>query len=211
MDVTWSFRDARNDQAPPVSLDIQAGQMTALVVGSEGVNRMVLEAVALLSPPDEGVFRLRGVPAGSVDAGVREAYHASLGVVSLQLPLISNLKLIENLYLPYAYHRNTTEAAAFDRAYGILDEFGLSGKFNMLPAYLSNFERRMAMLARASLMDAELLFVSLPFKEVDPRHRAALLGRIEAHHHARPGRTTVLTFIGSDDITNRTFDAVIEA
>jgi ABC-type lipoprotein export system ATPase subunit len=92
-----------------------------------------------------------------------------LGVVSLELPLISNLPVWSNIALIRQYHENTPmeEAKAF--AVGLLRRFGLAGISEKRKSALKTEELFCAMLIRAAMVRDAVVVLDRPFRILPDR------------------------------------------
>lgn len=86
-----------------------------------------------------------------------------LGLVSLDIPLISNLDVWENIALIRQYHSNVPMAKAKRLVLGALDRYGLSSIAHHRNPALSAEERFRVMLLRAASLENATILIDRPF------------------------------------------------
>jgi phospholipid/cholesterol/gamma-HCH transport system ATP-binding protein len=82
----------------------------------------------------------------------------------------TELNVIENLILPVRYDSQTEPEALEERLDAILDLCELQAVANQFPSELSRGMQRRTGLARALMMEPELLFIDSPLVGLDPVH-----------------------------------------
>ena len=87
-----------------------------------------------------------------------------LGLVSLDVPLISNLDVWINIALIRQYHRNLSRKAAEKEVRGYLRRFHLEKIAHKRSPALTNQERFRVMLLRAAMVDDAKIVIDRPFK-----------------------------------------------
>jgi len=87
-----------------------------------------------------------------------------LGVVSIDIPLISNLNVWMNIALIRQYHENQPAPQAADMVKQLLKRFSMESIFNLRNPQLCEEERFCAMLLRALMVPRSVLVVERPFE-----------------------------------------------
>jgi len=191
-DVGFHYSTADQGAAPAlagVDLQIAAGQ-TVAIVGATGAGKSTLvKLIARFYDATSGSITVDGTDIRSFELG---AYRRRLGVVP-QEPHLFIGTVRDNI----AYGRpeaadSEVEAAA--RAVGALDAIaGLSGKFEHQVAErgrnLSAGQRQLISLARAELVDPDILLLDEATAALDPAAESAVLA---ATDRLARGRTTVV-------------------
>jgi ABC-type nitrate/sulfonate/bicarbonate transport system ATPase subunit len=93
----------------------------------------------------------------------------SLGMVSQEVPLISNLDVWINIALIKQYHQNLPKDEAKREIFGYLKRFDLEGIATKRNPALSDEERFRVMLLRAAMVDDAVLVIDRPFKLLPER------------------------------------------
>jgi ABC-type sugar transport system ATPase subunit len=87
-----------------------------------------------------------------------------LGLVSLEVPLISNLPAWSNIALIRQYHENMPQEAAKALAIGILERFGLAGISEKRKPSLKMEEMFCVMIIRATMVRDAVVVLDRPFR-----------------------------------------------
>ena len=88
----------------------------------------------------------------------------NLGLVSLDVPLISNLNVWVNIALIKQYHQNLPDDKAELLVLQYLRGYGLEHIANKRTSALTNKERFFAMLLRAAMVMDSIIVIDRPFK-----------------------------------------------
>lgn len=157
-----------------ISLSIQRGEIFAIAGGNGCGKTTLLREIIGLITPSAGTIRLFGLDSRKLEMGDGHPVHRRFGVMFQQGGLFSSLTLAENVAVPLREH--TTLSA------GLIREI-VAAKIAMVdlppdsamkyPNELSGGMRRRAALARAIVMDPELLFLDEPTAGLDPTVAAA--------------------------------------
>lgn len=155
-----------------VSFDIPRGRTTA-IIGPSGTGKSVLlkHIVGLLSP-DRGHILVR---AGDRDidmatAGEREKYEVRkrFGMLFQDGALFDSLTAGENVAFPLQYHARMTERERRDKAREKLALVELPDVYDRPTSALSGGQRKRVGLARAIVMEPEVVLFDEPNSGLDP-------------------------------------------
>ena len=147
-------RTFRSGDAPlPVlrgaDLDVQAGEIVALVAPSGTGKSTLLHLAGLLEKPDGGRVLIGGRDAGALSDAERTAVRRdSIGFVYQFHHLLGEFTALENVVLPQMI-AGRRRAAAQERARMLLAAFGLGPRARHLPGRLSGGEQQRVAIARA--------------------------------------------------------------
>ena len=146
-----------------------------------GKSDLLLHAAGLMTPA-RGSCRVFGCETDAFGEA-QLADRLRVGFVFADGKLFSQLTLAENVALPLRYQKNLTAAEA-DRAVEILLALLELAPFaDITPANLSANWRRRAALARALILQPELLLLDNPLGGLDGRHRQWLLQFLDQLWH----------------------------
>ncbi|WP_404338707.1 ABC transporter ATP-binding protein [Sphingomonas sp. MMS12-HWE2-04] len=150
-----------------VDLDIQPGEIVALLGPSGSGKSTLLQAVGLLEGGFEGSIRIAGKEAAQLPAGGRtEVRRDSLGFVYQFHHLLPDFSAIENVVLPQMIH-GATRAAADARAEQLLGALGLAQRLSHRPNQLSGGEQQRVAVARALANRPALVLADEPTGNLD--------------------------------------------
>ena len=196
--------DGREAGIRDVSLGADAGEMV-VVRGPSGCGKStLLLALGGMLRPDSGRVMLGGVDVYAASAGERGRLRATtVGFVFQMFHLVPYLPVRGNVLagLP----RVTREGEA--RADALLEELGLAGRRDALPATLSAGERQRTALARALAKAPKLLLADEPTGNLDPANARIVFERMDQFR--REGGAVLVVTHGTDaaPFATRTWEA----
>jgi tungstate transport system ATP-binding protein len=167
------------------SLEIQRGQ-TLAIVGPNGAGKSTLLLVlARLIKPARGQITFNGSPIAHMDD---LEYRRKISFV-FQDPLLMDMSVEKNIALGLKF-RGTNKEEIHTRVIKWSKAMGVDALLGRRASQLSGGEAQRVSLARAFVLDPELLLMDEPFSAVDPQTRGQLmkdLSELLAHEH----RTTI--------------------
>jgi lipoprotein-releasing system ATP-binding protein len=150
-----------------VDLDVQPGEIVALLGPSGSGKSTLLQAVGLLEGGFEGSIRIAGKEASQLDnAGRTEVRRDSLGFVYQFHHLLPDFDALENVVLPQMI-RGATRAEADTRAEQLLTALGLGQRLTHRPNQLSGGEQQRVAVARALANRPALVLADEPTGNLD--------------------------------------------
>lgn len=152
-----------------ISLSVRRGEVFAIAGGNGcGKSTLLREIVGLLRP-SSGSIRLFGIDSRQLEEYDGRSIHRRFGVMFQQGGLFSSLTLAENVAVPLREHTSLSPRLIHDIVVSKIAMVGLPpDSATKFPNELSGGMRRRAALARAIVMDPELVFLDEPTAGLDP-------------------------------------------
>jgi phospholipid/cholesterol/gamma-HCH transport system ATP-binding protein len=146
-----------------ISFQVERGKVFAVLGGSGSGKSTLLRYLIGLEQPQAGSIHLDGVGEPHLYDGV-----PPFGVLFQSGALFSSMTLAENLALPLTRWTSIRGATARELIQAKLDLVGLGGFADHLPGEISGGMKKRAGIARALMLEADLLFFDEPSAGLDP-------------------------------------------
>tara|TARA_B100000686_G_scaffold353545_1_gene459604 strand:- start:1572 stop:2321 length:750 start_codon:yes stop_codon:yes gene_type:complete len=151
-----------------ITLRVEQGAI-AVIVGPSGCGKSTLLKTAIgLKEASTGTIRVLGTDLCSVEEEDQNTIKRRIGVMFQYGALLNSLTVGENVALPLEMHTNLESALIRDIVRTRLHLVGIDATIDMHPAELSGGMRKRAALARAMVLDPDILFCDEPGAGLDP-------------------------------------------
>jgi len=153
-----------------LSLTVQRGEIVAIVGGSGAGKTTLLRSILMLLKPTAGEIKVFGKNVWNCSEREAQSIRHRWGVMFQSSALFSSLCVLENVMFPVNEVVNISDSMQREIALlkislaGLVPEDGV--KF---PAELSGGMKKRAALARAIVLDPELVFLDEPTSGLDPK------------------------------------------
>jgi phospholipid/cholesterol/gamma-HCH transport system ATP-binding protein len=151
-----------------IDLAIGRGEIVALLGGSGSGKSTLLRTIVGLLPPLAGEVVLFGEPMYALSADDRDRLLRRTGTAFQQDALFGSMTVEDNIALPLRELTKLPGAVIREMVRNRLALVGLAGCQRRMPNTLSGGQRKRAALARASILDPELVMCDEPSAGLDP-------------------------------------------
>ena len=151
-----------------VSLTIPAGEI-CVMLGPSGTGKSVLlKTIIGLLKPDNGSVVIKGTDIASCPEKELYEIRKLFGVLFQDGAMFGSMNLYDNIAFPLREHTKKSEKEVRDVVMEKLDLVGLLGTEDKLPGEISGGMRKRAGLARALVLDPEIVLFDEPDSGLDP-------------------------------------------
>lgn len=151
-----------------VTLDVEKGEIMAVIGGSGAGKSVLLKHVAALMRPDRGSVRVDGITVPDLRGRELERYRARLGFLFQGGALFDSMTVYENIAFPLREKTKLQEKKIRDKVYEMLGHVGMHDEGDKFPAELSGGMKKRAALARALITSPEIMLFDEPTTGLDP-------------------------------------------
>jgi len=188
-----------NEVLKGVDLDIDAGDFVAIVGRSGSGKTTLLNVVGALDSDYEGTIEVDGKKLGKLsDAAISDYRNQNIGFIFQSFYLLEHMSCVENVALPASFARGDeimSREAALARARAVMDQVGLSEKYDALPNTLSGGQKQRVAIARALFNKPQLMICDEPTGNLDVTTAKSI---IELFRELNEGQGITLVIVTHD-------------
>ena len=168
--VTFAYPGAKGDRVilKDLSLSVPRGKVTALMGASGGGKTTVLRLIGGQQKASTGKVLLDGQDVGGMAQTALYAARRRMGMLFQFGALFTDLSVFDNVAFPLREHTDLSPELIRDIVLMKLDAVGLRGARELMPSEISGGMARRVALARAIVLDPELIMYDEPFAGLDP-------------------------------------------
>ncbi len=167
-----------------LNLSVRRGRITAIMGPSGTGKTTLLRLITAGAYRDSGIITVWGRDVSTLRSREIYAMRTRMGMLFQNGALLTDLDVFENVAFPLREHTKLTEPLIRDIVLTKLQAVGLRGAADLMPAELSGGMARRVALARAIVMDPELLLYDEPFVGLDPIALGVILRLIQKMNEA---------------------------
>jgi phospholipid/cholesterol/gamma-HCH transport system ATP-binding protein len=158
-----------------LDMDIARGRVTA-VMGPSGTGKTtLLRLITGQVRADSGTIEVAGEDMRTLKRDDLYVLRRRMGMLFQNGALLTDLSVFENVAFPLREHTDLPERLIRQLVLTKLQAVGLRGAAELMPAELSGGMSRRVALARAIVMDPEILIYDEPFVGLDPISMGVIL------------------------------------
>jgi phospholipid/cholesterol/gamma-HCH transport system ATP-binding protein len=151
-----------------INFEVPSGETLVILGGSGSGKSTLLRTLVGLELPSGGEIWIRGKNFAAMSDAERDGLRKKMGMSFQSGALFGSMTVGENVALPLREHTSLDDSTIEIMIRLKLDQVGLSGFEDYMPAQLSGGMKKRAAIARALAMDPEILFFDEPSAGLDP-------------------------------------------
>lgn len=151
-----------------VSFDLYANEVVSIIGGSGSGKSVFLRALIGLEKPDRGQIFYKGHDVTHLNEEQWYEIRKNVAYVFQGGALFDSLTVEENLFYPLEAHTGLSTKEKKSRVDQTLEGFGLGGTQKLMPSDLSGGMQKRVGLARAIILDPEIILYDEPTAGLDP-------------------------------------------
>lgn len=176
-----------------VNLDINRGDMLAIVGASGAGKSTLLHLLGTLDRPTNGTVLYEGQDLFRLPEEALAAFrNRRIGFVFQFHHLLPEFTALENTYLPALIQKRTT-AQAREKAEAVLAEVGLAHRLHHKPGELSGGEQQRVAMARALAQSPDLILADEPTGNLDTHTGEAIFALLRDLNQKRGTAFVIVT------------------
>lgn len=150
-----------------ISFEVKDHSATVFIGASGSGKSTLLRCINLLEQIDDGVMELDGEEISAVDVDPDQV-RRRLGMVFQSFNLFPHKSVIQNITLAPIQVHGISKEAAYQKAFELLDRFGLREKADQYPDRLSGGQQQRVAIIRSLACDPRLLLLDEITSALDP-------------------------------------------
>ncbi len=178
---------------------------TTVIIGPSGCGKStLLKVAAALIPVDSGDIFVDDKNLRKMNTARLLEFRKTSSFVFQDAALWANQSVYQNMSLPLRLHYPEMDKKSHDdKIMEMLDLVGYTDSIHLIPAALSNGERKMVSLARALIISPGLIYLDNPLVLVDPSVAKKMRKLILDLHNTE---ATIIANFSSPDLVNKMAD-----
>ncbi|MDH3748807.1 MAG: ABC transporter ATP-binding protein [Gammaproteobacteria bacterium] len=184
-----------------LNICIQRGEVTAIMGPSGTGKTTLLRLITRQLIPDKGQILVDGVDISTLNQTGLYQLRQRFGMLFQNGALLTDLSVFENVAFPLREHTLLTNRLIRHVVLTKLHAVGLRGAADMMPTELSGGMARRVALARAMVMDPEILIYDEPFVGLDPISMGVIVRLVRRMNDAL-GISSILVSHDVDEISS---------
>lgn len=151
-----------------INFHVKKGECLGLIGGSGTGKSVILRSIIGLEAPDSGTVVVNNQTINHLSEKELIKIRQKVAYVFQGGALFDSLNVFDNMAYALKEHTTLTEAEMISKIQSTLTQFGLYDSFNIMPSQLSGGMQKRVGLARAVIMNPEVLLYDEPTAGLDP-------------------------------------------
>ena len=172
-------RFGSNEVIKGIDLDVQAGEVIAIIGKSGSGKSTLLRCVNGLEQFQDGTLHVQGQPLEHASAKAMRSLRQHVGMIFQSFNLFPHLSVGRNVMLAPTLVKSVDRAAAEAQAKKLLERVGLADKFDAWPDQLSGGQQQRVAIARALAMQPSVMLCDEITSALDPELVGEVLRVVE--------------------------------
>jgi ABC-type Fe3+/spermidine/putrescine transport system ATPase subunit len=171
-----SFARGERQVLKDISLQFASGKITSLI-GPTGCGKStLLRLISGLEVPHEGEIIINGRTASLKNKIAIKPYLRQIGLVFQDLALWPHFTVYKNIAFGLQERKETN---VHEKVLAILAQFSISAQIYKLPHQLSGGEKQLVAIARALILNPDILLLDEPVSNLDVRTEDMIMGYLK--------------------------------
>lgn len=187
---TYSLEGVKSQVLKQVSLNVNEGELLAIVGASGSGKSTLMNIIGLLDKADSGTYLLKNKNVATLSdeeaAGLR---NQSIGFVFQQFNLLPRFTALQNVALPLVY-RGQSPDAIHHKVMEALKRVGMHAYAKHKPTQLSGGQQQRVAIARALVTEPQVILADEPTGALDSKTGTEVMSLFLSLH--AEGRTLIL-------------------
>ncbi|MGE3261724.1 MAG: ABC transporter ATP-binding protein [Bacteriovoracia bacterium] len=158
-----------------IDIQLRKGEILSLFGGSGTGKSVALRSIIGLEKPDGGEILFQGQDIARLPENKLTPVRKKIAYVFQNGALFDSMSVMENLAYPLIEHTNLSDQEIQAKIAKMLSLIGMAGSENLLPASLSGGMQKRVGLARAIILEPEIILYDEPTAGLDPQNTKNLI------------------------------------
>jgi phospholipid/cholesterol/gamma-HCH transport system ATP-binding protein len=203
-----SYKFGTHEIFSGLDLTVRRGRITAIMGPSGTGKTTLLRLITAQIFADRGRVTVFGQDLAAISQREVYALRRRMGMLFQNGALLTDMDVFENVAFPVREHTDLPETLIRKLVLTKLQAVGLRGAARLMPAELSGGMARRVALARAIVMDPEVLIYDEPFVGLDPISLGVILRLIKRMNEAL-GITSIVVSHDVQELSNIADDSYL--
>lgn len=177
IDVHKNF--AKQKVLDGINLEIEKGKITVIIGKSGGGKSVLLKHIIGLLKPDSGEIWVNGTEITKLKDKALNEVRKSFGMLFQEAALFDSMSVFDNVAFPLREHRQLSDEEVEEAVEERLKQVGLIDFTEKMPGELSGGMKKRVGLARALILDPDIILFDEPTSALDPIISLAILDLIK--------------------------------